>query len=166
MRADAEGFAQGRGIEADEAAFGQCRRGDEAGVVARQAGLGDPAVGRRDPVDPGKGQFPGEPVLQCPEGPLRAAPGPGRTGGAMVDPMLRQRPAQLRRAILVNLAAHFWGVRTGTAPVGAEAGGQAPDREGPEKALNAKKVRFSSTRKAEQIALVASSSVTTRSSGF
>ena len=53
----------------------------------------------------------------------------------MVDPELRQRPAHLRRAILVNLAARFWGVEIVAAPVGVEAGGQALDQEGLEKAL-------------------------------
>ena len=66
----AEGLAQGRGIGAHEAALGQRRRGGEAGVVARQVGLGDPAVGRRDLVDPGKGQFLGQAVLQGAEGPF------------------------------------------------------------------------------------------------
>src|SRR3546814_7845704 len=45
----------------------------EGGVVLRDVGLGEPAVGRRDGGDAGQRQLLGQPVLECAESALRAA---------------------------------------------------------------------------------------------
>ena len=53
------------------------RRG-EPGVVGGQIDLADEGVGRLDRPDPGELELLDQPVLQRPERPLRAPPGPRR----------------------------------------------------------------------------------------
>jgi hypothetical protein len=57
-----------------------------------------------DRDDPGRRQLLDQPVLKGPERPLGAAPGLGRIGPDVLDPQLRQRPADLGETAAVDLA--------------------------------------------------------------
>ena len=116
----------GEDVTEGAADIGQERRallggGDqEAGIEGGQEGVCDIAVGFVDGGDAGQAQLLGEAPLQGAEEALDAAPGLGRVGGNVRDAELAERPANLSKALLVDLAAGLGGEEIVAAAVGIE----------------------------------------------
>jgi len=93
----------GAGGIGDERRLGVLGRDREARVVLGQVDLREEPVGDLDGGDAGERELLGQAVLQGAERALRTPPRLGRVGRDVLDPELRERPADLGELILGDL---------------------------------------------------------------
>ena len=122
---DAQDLAPHLLVVGDEGRTLLFRLDGEAGVVLGDVTGLEPGVGRLDGRDPGQPHLLGQAVLQGGEQPLGASARLRRIGGDVLDPQMRQRPADLGQLRGRDFAAGLGGVKVMAAAVGVEGAEQA-----------------------------------------
>ena len=97
----------------------------EPRVVVGHEPLAQIGIGGLERGDAGQAQFIDEPVLQRAIEPLAAAAGLGRVGADMLDPQVRERPADVREAGAVDRAPGLGREERPAGPIGVQGDGQA-----------------------------------------